>query len=57
VSGVFQSFQIQPNIFDLLVKQQLKQQLKVMNADGIPSAFICVYLLKSAVKKTPNPTT
>jgi hypothetical protein len=30
---------------------------KLMNADEISSAFICVYLLISAVKKTPNPTT
>ena len=30
---------------------------KQMNADEISSASICVYLLISAVKKTPNPTT
>ena len=48
---------VTPSQKKLNLYQQLQQQLKVMNADEISSAFICVYLLISAVKKIPNLTT
>jgi hypothetical protein len=43
-----------PSQKKLNLYQQLKQQLKVMNADEISSAFICVYLLISAVKNSQS---
>src|SRR4028118_1155049 len=55
--GVLMTPAVTPSQKKLNLYQQLKQQLNMMNADEISSAFICVYLLISAVKKTPNPKT